>query len=130
MAENENGQEQSEEPTAKRLRDAREKGQVARSREFNTLVILIAGGAYFKFLGNDFATDLMTLLKEALTFDRRLVFETELLVPHLQELMTRAMLIIAPLFLLMMTTLFVKFSAFIPFSLASSCSYRNRFIVV
>ncbi|WP_304300582.1 EscU/YscU/HrcU family type III secretion system export apparatus switch protein, partial [Chromatium okenii] len=33
MAENENGQEQSEEPTAKRLRDAREKGQVARSRE-------------------------------------------------------------------------------------------------
>ncbi|MBK1694243.1 flagellar biosynthesis protein FlhB [Chromatium weissei] len=102
MAENENGQEQSEEPTAKRLRDAREKGQVARSREFNTLVILIAGGAYFKFLGAGFAMDLMILLKEALTFDRQLIFETGLLVAHLQELMTRAMIIIAPLFILMM----------------------------
>lgn len=102
MAENENGQEQSEEPTAKRLRDAREKGQVARSREFNTLVILIAGGAYFKFLGSDFAADLMALLTEALTLDRRLIFEPALLVPRLQELMTRAMLIMTPLFVLMM----------------------------
>ncbi|WP_304300579.1 EscU/YscU/HrcU family type III secretion system export apparatus switch protein, partial [Chromatium okenii] len=42
------------------------------------------------------------LLKEALTLDRHLIFETTLLVPHLQELMTRAMLIVAPLFGLMM----------------------------
>lgn len=102
MAENENGQEQSEEPTAKRLRDAREKGQVARSREFNTLVILLVGGAYFKFLGGDFTLQIMALLTEALTLDRRSIFDVGLLVPHLQELMTQAMLIIAPLFLLMM----------------------------
>jgi flagellar biosynthesis protein FlhB len=102
MAENENGQEQSEEPTAKRLRDAREKGQVARSREFNTLVILVVGGAYFKFLGDEFTMQIMELLTKALTLERSLIFDVGLIIPHLQELMTQAMLIIAPLFLLMM----------------------------
>jgi len=102
MAENENGQEQTEEPTAKRLRDSREKGQVARSREFNTLVILLIGGAYFNFLGGDFTVQMMQLLTEALTIERQLVFDVGLIIPRLQELMTRALLIITPLFILMM----------------------------
>lgn len=38
-------QEKTEEPTAKRLRDARKKGQVAKSRDLNTVVILIAAVA-------------------------------------------------------------------------------------
>ncbi len=37
MAENENGADKSEEPTAKRRQEAREKGQLARSRELNTV---------------------------------------------------------------------------------------------
>lgn len=41
MAE-ESAQEKTEEATPKRLRDARKKGQVARSRDLNTIVILIA----------------------------------------------------------------------------------------
>jgi Flagellar biosynthesis pathway, component FlhB len=49
MAENEDGQERSEAPTAKRLREAREKGQIARSRELNTFRILIMGGAFCSF---------------------------------------------------------------------------------
>jgi flagellar biosynthetic protein FlhB len=103
MAENENGQEQTEQPTAKRLRDAREKGQVARSREFNTLVILMAGGAYFHFLGGDFAGRLMALLTDALTLERSLIFDPGLMLPSLRDLITRAMLIVAPVFVLMMT---------------------------
>lgn len=38
-------QEKTEEPTPKRLRDARKKGQVAKSRDLNTVVILIAAVA-------------------------------------------------------------------------------------
>ncbi len=102
MAENENGQEQSEQPTSKRLREAREKGQVARSREFNTLVILVAGGAYFQFMGSDFAGRLLALLTDALTLDRSLIFDPGLLLPYLREEISRAILILAPLFVLMM----------------------------
>ena len=43
MAENENGQERTEQPTAKRLEDARRKGQVPRSRELNTMTVTLAG---------------------------------------------------------------------------------------
>ncbi|HCJ38762.1 MAG TPA: flagellar biosynthetic protein FlhB, partial [Halieaceae bacterium] len=40
MAEEQTGQERSEQPTAKRLTEARKKGQVARSRELNTLLVM------------------------------------------------------------------------------------------
>ncbi|AFL72440.1 flagellar biosynthesis protein FlhB [Thiocystis violascens] len=103
MAENENGQEQTEQPTAKRLREAREKGQVARSREFNTLVILIAGGVFLLFLGGDLAGGLSALLTDALTLERSLIYDPGLLLPYLRDLMTRALLIVAPLFVVMMT---------------------------
>ena len=38
------GQERTEQPTPKRLRDAREKGQVPRSKELNSMALLMAGG--------------------------------------------------------------------------------------
>ena len=43
MAENETGQERTEQPTPKRLQEARKKGQVPRSRELNTLITLLCG---------------------------------------------------------------------------------------
>jgi len=44
------GQEKTEEATPKRLRDARKKGQVARSRDLNTIVILIGAFALIVFM--------------------------------------------------------------------------------
>lgn len=46
----EGGQEKTEEATPKRLRDARKKGQVARSRDLNTIVILIGAFALIAFM--------------------------------------------------------------------------------
>jgi flagellar biosynthetic protein FlhB len=46
----EGGQEKTEEATPKRLRDARKKGQVARSRDLNTIVILICAFALIAFM--------------------------------------------------------------------------------
>jgi flagellar biosynthetic protein FlhB len=42
VAEEQQGQERTEQPTAKRLSEARKKGQVARSRELNTLLVMLA----------------------------------------------------------------------------------------
>ena len=102
MAENENGQERSEQPTAKRIREAREKGQVARSREFNTFVVLIAGGAFLLFAGGGMAGRLTALMVDGWTLERGLIFDPALMVPHLQRLLGQALLILSPLFILLM----------------------------
>jgi len=43
MAENENGAERTEQPTAKRLEDVRKDGNLLRSRELGTVVVFAAG---------------------------------------------------------------------------------------
>ncbi len=59
----EGGQEKSEEATPKRLRDARKKGQVARSRDLNTIVILIAAFAIIIFMRGYMGEQFRTLLQ-------------------------------------------------------------------
>ena len=51
MAEEQQGQERSEQPTAKRLNEARKKGQVARSRELNTLLVMLTSAVALWLLG-------------------------------------------------------------------------------
>lgn len=40
------GQEKTEQPTGKRIEDSRKKGQVARSKELATFLVLISGGLW------------------------------------------------------------------------------------
>ena len=61
MAE-EKAQERTEEATPKRLREAREKGQVARSRELNTVMTLMAAAIAAFILGKQFISSLQSLL--------------------------------------------------------------------
>ena len=51
MAEEQLGQERSEQPTSKRLDESRKKGQVARSRELNMLFVMIASILFLWGLG-------------------------------------------------------------------------------
>ncbi len=48
MAENQDGQERTEQPSPKRLQDAKDRGQVAKSQELNTVAVLITGMLAFK----------------------------------------------------------------------------------
>ncbi|MFD2112954.1 flagellar biosynthesis protein FlhB [Thiorhodococcus fuscus] len=101
MAENENGQEKSEAPTGKRVRDAREKGQIARSRELNTVVVLLAGATSLLLFGGYFGTRIANLMTDALDLERGLIFDPALMVSHLAALIERALLILAPLFVIL-----------------------------
>lgn len=51
MAENEDGQERTEEPSARKLEQAREKGQVARSRELGSVAVMIFGAVGLMLFG-------------------------------------------------------------------------------
>jgi flagellar biosynthetic protein FlhB len=51
MSEHDDAQDRSERPSPRRLEKARREGQVARSRELNTVAIVLAGGAGFLLFG-------------------------------------------------------------------------------
>ena len=63
MAENDNGQEKTEEATPKRLEKSREEGQVARSKELGTALILLAGVGGLIIYGGDFGQALMGVMR-------------------------------------------------------------------
>lgn len=56
-------QERTENATPKRLRDARKKGQVARSRDMNTIVLLIAAFALIVFMRGYIGEELRALMQ-------------------------------------------------------------------
>ena len=76
MAENDTGQERTEQPTPKRLEDARKKGQVLRSRELNTLVSMIGIDKQLKGLSQILGTNQFPLLSLQL-FDTWITNYTE-----------------------------------------------------
>jgi flagellar biosynthetic protein FlhB len=53
VAEEESAQEKTEEPTAKKLEKAKDDGQIARSKELNTLLVLMAGSFGLLIFGPD-----------------------------------------------------------------------------
>lgn len=71
MAENADGQEKSEQPTEKRLREAREKGQVPRSKELATVFMMLVAGFYFYLLGPEVIKSFEALLYKGLYFDHQ-----------------------------------------------------------
>lgn len=84
MAE-ETGQEKSEEPTEKRLRDAREKGDIPRSRELGSTALLLSAAAAGLLFGEDVAFTMMSVMRESFTLDRQDVFDTSRMFTHLGE---------------------------------------------
>ena len=63
MAESESGQDKTEDPTEKRKKDSREKGEIARSKELNTLAVMLAGSGGLLIYGGGLALDMMELMK-------------------------------------------------------------------
>ncbi|WP_440875591.1 flagellar biosynthesis protein FlhB [Thalassotalea sp. PLHSN55] len=69
MAESDSG-ERSEEPTAKKLSDARKKGQIARSKELGTMFVLVGTAVAIVIVG-DFLVDAMsTMMKRLFSLSR------------------------------------------------------------
>lgn len=99
MAENADGQERSEDPSQKRLDDARRKGQIPRSREFNSMLMLVSAAASLLFMGDDLMRDFADLLKDGLTLDRKLIFDRAGVVAGLAKLLAEGAWMLAPFFL-------------------------------
>ncbi len=75
MAEESSG-ERSEEPTGRRLEQAREKGQVARSKELGTATVLLSAATGLYMLGPGIAKALSNVFERVFTMDRTAIFDT------------------------------------------------------
>lgn len=66
MAESDSG-EKTEQPTAKKLSEARKKGQIARSKDLGTLFVLVGSAVAMMLVGNTLAERLATTMKRLFT---------------------------------------------------------------
>ncbi|WP_349431689.1 flagellar biosynthesis protein FlhB [Methylomarinum sp. Ch1-1] len=95
MAED-SGQDKSEEPTSKRLEDARKKGQVPRSKELDTFVSLITSSVLFIFMGGYMARGLAEIMKRQFRLSREVIFDPSSPLSHFGRSMSDGILLIAP----------------------------------
>lgn len=70
MADSDSG-EKSEEPTAKKLTDARKKGQIARSKDLGTLFVLVGSACGMLLMGGDLATALANMMRHLFSINRQ-----------------------------------------------------------
>jgi flagellar biosynthetic protein FlhB len=97
-AEAETGGERTEEPSAKRLQDARERGQVPRSRELVTFASMIAGSGALVALGGPLAASMSQLMRSGLAIDPRALRDPDAMSSSLGQACLQAMTILLPLF--------------------------------
>jgi flagellar biosynthetic protein FlhB len=97
MAEADSGQDRTEEATPRRRQQAQEKGQVPRSRELTTTVLLLGGTAGLMMLSGYMIEGLSALFREGLALDRQMIFLEDAGLLQLGRLTGAAALVLAPL---------------------------------
>lgn len=95
------GLERTEPASVRRREQAREKGQVARSRELSTLALLLTAGGGMWFMGAWLADRLSGLMRNGMQLDRALAFAPDLLLARLRDFSIEALLLFSPLLLLL-----------------------------
>lgn len=101
MAAGGDSQEKTELPTEKRLRESKEKGQIPRSREFNTMATMIAGAVGLWLQGGAMVEDLLSMLRSSFAVRREDLLADHAIVANMVRVTLEALLVIAPLLVLL-----------------------------
>jgi flagellar biosynthesis protein FlhB len=94
--------ERTEPASPRRLEQAREEGDVPRSRELANCTVLVAACAGFWFMGDNLIRQMDHMLASGLAFDRALAFDFDLLASHLAFNLKEMLVAFAPVALLLM----------------------------
>jgi flagellar biosynthetic protein FlhB len=92
-------QDKTEDPTAQKLKKARDDGQVARSMELPAAVIVIGSIAILMVMGSWLITRLSTVFAQGFVFDRQLIEKPLLLPAHFGEHLLSAFILVMPVIL-------------------------------
>jgi flagellar biosynthetic protein FlhB len=94
----ETGGERTEEPSQKRLQEARERGQVPRSRELTNFATMIGGSATLVAIGGSLAGRMSQVMRHGLSIDPQSLREPDGMLTSLGEACTSAVIALLPLF--------------------------------
>lgn len=100
-------QEKTEEPTGKRLDDARKKGQIARSRELNTFAMLIVSATLLLMQGEEIGKGLLKMMRTEFQLSRATIFDPVSTTLHFKQAMIDGLMLIAPFLALMVVVAIV-----------------------
>ncbi len=101
MADDSSDQEKTEAATPRRVEKAREDGQVARSRELTTFLLLLGGLGGLWGMGGMLYDQLGTVMEQAFLFERQHAFDSAAMLAHFWVLGERTLFALLPLFVLM-----------------------------
>ncbi|KFA58331.1 flagellar biosynthesis protein FlhB [Gilliamella sp. wkB18] len=90
--------DKSEQPTDSKIKKAKEKGQIPRSRELTSLLILLVGITLFWLMGSHLASQLITVIQMAMKVSYR-IDDDKLLIFNLVNLLSAGFWAILPIFL-------------------------------
>ena len=102
MAEEQTGQERTEQPTERRLQEARKKGQVPRSRELNTMLSLILASIALMVLGGNISQSIMQISVEGFSVSRELAFDASQLPFQFMYMASQTLLALSPFMAVML----------------------------
>jgi len=98
MAESESGGERTEEPSQRRLQEARERGQIPRSRELTTFAVMIGGSAALIAVGGTVAAHLSQMMRRSLSIDAQSLRTTDSMSASLGDAAISAVTAMLPVF--------------------------------
>lgn len=98
MADNENGQEKTEQATQRKLDKSKEDGQIPRSKELTTTFILLASSFGFLWFGGFLTQKIITVFHYNFSFPREVIFDTSMMVHYLGQSFAAALIGVLPFF--------------------------------
>jgi len=93
-------EDRTEEPTSRRLSDARKEGQIARSMELPAAAVTISAVGLIFFMGNHLVTKLAERFAAGFHFDRKIVFSSNLLPALFADELLQSFVLIIPIFII------------------------------
>jgi len=94
----ESGGERTEEPSQRRLQEARERGQLPRSRELTNFATMIGGSAALVAIGGTVAAHLSQMMRRSLTIDANSLRTTDSMTASLGDAGLGAVTALLPVF--------------------------------
>ena len=106
MAESDSG-EKTEEPTAKKLSDARKKGQIARSKDLGTMFVLVGSAFAIMLVGSSLADALAIIMKGLFSLSRKEAMDVNALLGVVANTVTVAIWPMLWLFFIIIVAAFI-----------------------
>ncbi|UCV15941.1 flagellar biosynthesis protein FlhB [Quatrionicoccus australiensis] len=94
--------EKTEEPSGRRIEQAREQGQVPHSRELGTFLVLIVAGSAFWMMGGWFSQRVMAIVRKGFSVEPKFMHEPAQMLPRLADISSDALLVFSPLLALLL----------------------------